>query len=768
MIPSVFEAASHSQAAVTLAASGLGVDSWIDLRRTPLREGGRRSKLSIIILILKYGWSLVTSNPLPSPAARASHPPRTEFGRAPEPGGEDHGWQPLALSTGGCALLGLMGAGTHAFLDLPALALVFYSLAYLAGGWEAARAALRALGRGTLEVDLLMVTAAGGAAFLGHWAEGAILLFLFSLGNTLETFAFGRTRRSIRSLMALRPDSAMKVEGGVEREVPIEILMPEDLVRVRPGERLPVDGVVVGGESPVDESTLTGEAVPLRKRAGDEVFAGTLNGSGTLDVRVTRRAGETTLARVIRMVEEARDAKAPAQSWIESAESTYAGVVLAGAALAVLLPITVLGWGFDQAFYRAMTLLVVASPCALVISIPATIVSAVANGARNGILFKGGVHLDALAGVKVIAFDKTGTLTQGRPEVAGFFHLLRGGGPGEVLVSPEVAAVMVRLPAMVCPVMDSAPPARGHCPGLLPEDEDFLRLVAGLESRSEHHVAQAILRAVEALGLTLPEPRSFESYPGRGIEGRVEGIHLLVGRREWVEERVGAPTPPILLDWAEGGERETFSPVFVAADGFHAGILVIADQPRVGARESLQALRALGIREVAMITGDHPRTARAIADQLGVDRVYAKLLPDEKSRALERLREEFGPVAMVGDGVNDAPALATADVGIALGAAGTDVALETADVVLMGDDLGGIPYARMLSLRARRIVLQNLVFASGVLVTLVALALMGSISLPAGVVGHEGSTILVVLNGLRLLRGRRQPPMGQTPSGLES
>ena len=676
---------------------------------------------------------------------------------APRPSGENGSpsWVSLALSTGACALFGISGAVTGAIWGHPSLSLGFYVVSYLAGGWEATWEALRALRKASLEVDLLMVIAAAGAAFLGHWAEGAILLFLFSLGNTLETFAFGRTRRSIQGLMALRPESAARLDGDGETQVSIEALTPGDTIRVRPGDRIPLDGTVSAGESPVDESTLTGEAVPLRKKIGDEVFAGTLNGSGTLDIHVTRKAEETTLARVIRMVEEAREARAPAQSWIERTESTYAGVVILGAMIAVVLPMAAFGWGFDEAFYRAMTLLVVASPCALVISIPATIVSAVSNGARNGILIKGGAHLDALAGVKVVAFDKTGTLTQGRPEVAGFFHLLKGDEPGEVMVSPEVSAIMTRLPSRICPVVDPAEGPRGHCPGLSPEDEDFLRLVAGLESRSEHHVAQAILRAVEALGLTVPEPRSFESSPGRGITGTVEGIHLVIGRKEWVEEHMGSPVPDLLLRWSEGGGREAASPIFVAADGAHVGTLVIADQPRVGARETLDALRRTGVSEIAMITGDNARTARAIADLIGIDRVHAKLLPDEKSLALEELRREFGPVAMIGDGVNDAPALATADVGIALGVAGTDVALETADLVVMGDDLGGIPYARTLSLKARRVVLQNLVFSSGVILTLVTLALMGSISLPAGVVGHEGSTIVVIFNGLRLLRGQK-------------
>lgn len=652
-------------------------------------------------------------------------------------------------------MAGILGAVAQVILQWPLAALILYSLAYVSGGWEATREAVRAILRGRLEVDLLMILAAGGAAFLGHWAEGAVLLFLFSLGNALESFAFGRTRRSIRALMDLRPEDASRIVEDQEERVAISALRPGDLVRVRPGERIPVDGRVEVGESPVDESTLTGEAVPLRKRVGDEVFAGTLNGSGALDVEVTRLSDDTTLARVIRMVEDAREARAPAQSWIERVEGTYAGVVLVGALVAVAVPMVFLEWGFDEAFYRAMTLLVVASPCALVISIPATIVSAVSNGARNGVLFKGGAHLDALAGVKVLAFDKTGTLTQGRPELAGFFHLLRGEGTDGVEVSPEISAILTTLPSLQSSALAKEPAARGRCPGLFPEDEDFLSLVAGLEAKSEHHVAQAILRAVAAMGLYIPEVVGFESFPGQGVEGSVRGVRLTVGRKEWVEERVGQPVPALLQGWVAEGERRVASPVFVGADGAHIGTLVISDQPRMGAREAIQSLRGEGVGHVVMITGDDQASAASVSGQVGVDRYFAALLPPEKSRVLADLREEFGPVAMVGDGVNDAPALASADVGIALGGAGTDVALETADIVVMGDDLGGIPYARMLSRRARRIVLQNLIFASGVILVLVVLAITGKVNLPAGVIGHEGSTIVVVFNGLRLLRTQR-------------
>jgi len=646
-----------------------------------------------------------------------------------------------------CAAAGVGAAALEILAGRPDLALPLYILAYITGGWETAREAVRALLRLRMDVDLLMLLAAAGAAVLGHWAEGVVLLFHFSLGNALEAFAFGRSRRSIDALVALRPAEASLLRGdGSEESVPLEAIRPGDRVRVRPGERMPVDGRVLAGLSYVDESTLTGEAVPVRKETGSDVFAGTLNGGGALDVEVTRAAEDTTLARVIRLVEEAREAKAPAQSWLERVEGRYAATVILAAGVAVVLPVGLLGWSFSEAFYRAMTLLVVASPCALVISIPATIVSAVSNGARRGILFKGGAHLDALAGVKVVAFDKTGTLTRGRPELAGFFHLYT--------LEPALAAGPGGDGAGVHYIRPRIPEEgfRGRCPGLYPEDEYFLRLVAGVESRSEHHLARAILDTVEALGLPIPTPTEFHAHPGQGVEGRVDGIPVYVGRRDWVEERTGRPVPRVLVDWVQEDSRVAATPVFVATDEGPVGALVVADRPREGVRDVVRRLHEQGVRHVVMLTGDHPEPARAIAEEVGIDRVLSELLPEEKSTALEALREELGPVAMVGDGVNDAPALAVADVGIALGAAGTDVALETADVVVMGDDLNGVPYALELSRRARRIVLQNLVFASGVLVVLVALALVGRMTLSLGVLGHEGSTIVVVFNGLRLLR----------------
>lgn len=620
-------------------------------------------------------------------------------------------WLHEAISAALCGTATLLGwiLASMGFTTGAGIAL---AVAFGAGGWEATLRSGRALLRVEVDVDLLMVLAAGGAALVGHPLEGAILLFLFSTGNALETYAFTRTRRSIEGLMELRPEDAAVVEAdGSERRGAVAELEPGQIVRVRPGDRIPVDGTVVEGASRVDESTLTGEPVPVAKGVGDDVFAGTLNAGGSLDLRVSRRADDTALARVIRLVEEARETQAPTQSWIEAVEGRYAVAVIAASVLAALVPWLALGWTLDASLYRAMTLLVVASPCALVISIPATIVSAVANGAQRGVLFKGGAHLDALAEVKVLALDKTGTLTVGRPRFVG------------------------SMPVGV-------------------EADTLLRLVAGAEARSEHPLGEAVVRAFEEEGGRLPEVVDFESVTARGVRAVVEGREVRVGRRAWIEEHVGSPLPENVAAWAADRGHDAATPVFAAVDGRHAGALAVADTPRADVADSLQRLRAAGVEHLVMLTGDDRRTAEAVARAVGVADVRAGLMPEDKTRILEELRAAYGPVAMVGDGVNDAPALASADVGIAVGAAGSDVALETADVVLMGDDLGGLVHGVDLARRARRVVRQNLVFAGGVMAVLVILAVTGRIGLTTGVVGHEGSTLVVVLNGLRLLRVR--------------
>ncbi len=616
----------------------------------------------------------------------------------------------LQVASTAIALAGTLAGWLAPHVGLPVAALPALVLAYVAAGWNPAVRAFGALRCGELDVDVLMLLAAAGAATVGHWLEGAVLLFLFSLGNTLETFAFKRTRRSIEALVELRPETALRLEEGQEHSVAVELLQPGDVVRVRPGDRLPVDGVVVAGSSAVDESTLTGESVPVAKEAEALVFAGTLNGSGSLDIRMTRPADDTALARIIDMVEEAREARAPTQSWIEAVEGRYAAGVIVAAGLAILIPWLAMGWTFDDAFYRAMTLLVVASPCALVISIPATIVSAVSNGARHGILFKGGAHLDALSTVTTFALDKTGTITVGRPEVVGVYPLASG---------PDA-------------------------------ERSLLTRVAGAEARSEHHLGAAIVKAAEHAGITIPEPEDFDSAVGRGVVATVEGVRVRAGRRGWIEEGLGFPVDASLLATLER-THPTATQVHVAVGDGYAGAFAIQDHPRDGADRAIQALGDAGIDRIVMLTGDARETAEAIAHGLGIHEVHAGLAPDEKRRILTELQKR-GPVAMVGDGVNDAPALAIADVGLAIGVAGTDVALETADVVVMGEELGTLARAVRLSRRTRRIVRQNLAFSIGMMAVLVVAALMGWIGLTAGVIGHEGSTIVVVFNGLRLLR----------------
>ncbi len=600
------------------------------------------------------------------------------------------------------------------------VAIALYVVSYVAGGYEGTLAALSALRRGALDIDFLMIAAALGAAYLGDWAEGATLLFLFSLAEALETFAMDRTRHAIEKLMELRPNVALVRRDGKEVAVPVEEVAVGEVVVVRPGEAIPLDGVVEEGMSAVDQSPITGESVPVTKKPGDKVFAGTINSEGSLVIRVTKRAADSTLARIIQLVEEAQSERAPMQRFLDRFSQPYATAVVVGVLAYLGVGYWVFGMPFADVFYKAMTLLVVASPCALVISTPASILSAVAAGARNGVLFKGGAHLENMARIRVVAFDKTGTLTYGKPQVT---HVV---------------------------------PAPGF------REEDVLRLAAAVERRSEHPLARAIVRLAESRNIPVDEPEDFRALVGRGVRGRVNGQHVYIGNGRLLNE-LGTPVPPDLKAMAERLHAEGRTVVWVVNEQV-VGILAVADVVRPQAASTIRELRALGVKKIIMLTGDHRQVAESIAQQLGVDEVYAELLPEDKVRIVKTLVEQ-DPTAMVGDGINDAPALALATVGVAMGAAGTDVALETADVVLMADDLTKLPFALDLSRRARRIVYQNLGIAVGVMVVLVVTTLTVGISLPLGVVGHEGSTLVVVLNGLRMLRTKshHQEPSLSTP-----
>jgi len=587
----------------------------------------------------------------------------------------------------------------------PSIVLLLNITSYAAGGLFGAKTALESLfNQHKLDVDMLMVLAALGAASVGQWREGAMLLFLFSLSNVLQDYAIGRSRSAIKSLFKLYPQEAKVKRGETAVIVPIGDIVIGDMILIEPGERIPVDGIVRGGRSAVDQSPITGESMPVEKAVGDKVFAGTLNKQGALDVEATQPAANTTLSRIIKLVEEAQDSKAPTERFLDTFEQYYAAFVIAATALFIILPPLLLNADFQTNFYRAMVLMTVASPCALVISVPASFISAIAAGARRGVLFKGGAYLEALATIKAIAFDKTGTLTAGNPAVTDLIPLNN-----------------------------------------MSEDE-MLRLVAAAESRSEHPLAKAMVKAAETRKLSLPPVTDFEAIAGKGVRTVVAGEEITIGSPTFMEERFGALSSEI------NTQRETLESdgktVMLARQGdTWLGLIALADQLRPESIDVIRRLQANGI-EVAMLTGDNARVAQSIAAQLGIKRVYAGLMPEDKVTAIKALEAEVGATAMVGDGVNDAPALATAAVGIAMGAAGTDVALETADLVLMGDKLDLIDYAIGLSKKARRVVWQNIIFALFVIFILVLGAFVINLPLPLGVLGHEGSTVIVVLNGL--------------------
>lgn len=593
----------------------------------------------------------------------------------------------------------------------PDLIAFFYVVAYLSGGYYGLIDGLKVLRERRLDVNLLMIFAALGAALIGQPAEGAALLFLFSLSNTLQSFAMDRSRKAIEKLLDLRPQQAMVRRGSRVVSTPVEKLIVGDIVLVRPGERFPIDGEIINGTSTADQSTITGESIPVNKEPGHPVYAGTLNGNGALEIRVTRLAKDTTLAKIVSLVEEAQGSKAKTQRMLDNFEQVYAVLVLLGAVLLVFIPTFLLQETFYPTFYRAMTWLVVASPCALVISTPASILSAIANGARRGILFKGGVYLEQAASIKVVAFDKTGTLTTGDPTLTA------------LLPSPGVT------------------------------EEYLLRLAAAAESRSEHPLASAIVHAAQRQRIDLPQALQFQAIPGQGVEANVEGKTVWIGNERLFMEK-GMPLPDEIADQVQLIESDGQTVMIVKAEETWLGILAVADTLREDAADLVAALKRQGVEHVIMLTGDNEQVAANIAARSGVDEYKAGLLPQDKVQILKDLRQKYGVTAMVGDGVNDAPALATADIGIAMGGAGTDVALETADVVLMGDNLKNLPYAIGLARKARRTVWQNLAFSMGVIILLVLTTFGAYLPLPMGVVGHEGSTVLVVLNGLRLLAYR--------------
>jgi len=660
------------------------------------------------------------------------------------------------------------------------VALLLLPAAYVIGGYESAREGLTTLFKEKeLDVDLLMIVAAIGAASLGLWRreyhliiDGAILILIFAISGALEGYAMQRTERSIRSLMSLTPDTARVLLQGREEEVSISQLKVGDEIVVKPGELIPTDGIIVSGYSTINQAAITGESLPVEKTVGAEVFAGTLNGYGALQIKVHKPAQSSLIVRVIRLVEQAKTQAPPSQEFIDRFEKGYAKVIVVSGILLATLPPFLWGWDWETTIYRALTFLVVASPCALMAAIMPTLLSGIANGARQGILFKNGAQLEKIGKVRAIAFDKTGTLTIGQVQVF------------QVITNSKYTQA------------------------------DVLKAAASIESSSEHPIGKAIVEA--AADLNWVGAVGVQAIPGQGIVGIVKEQQVIVGNVTFLQQYV-TNLPEELQQMAQCLEQEGKTVVWVAGEedagtrghgdagtrkevGAEAsfasnfggygeklerrlpllqtsedtgnlsqtlfasprlpvpasyqvmGIIAIADEVRVQAAATISRLKKLGVEQIVMLTGDNQETANSVAKAVGIDRVYAQLLPEDKLDVIRRLQQKYQTVAMVGDGINDAPALAQASVGIAMGGAGSDVALETADIILMADKLEKIAVAIHLGRRSQLIVKQNIVIALGFIVLLLVGNFLGNINLPIGVIGHEGSTVLVTLSGLRLLK----------------
>jgi Cd2+/Zn2+-exporting ATPase len=633
---------------------------------------------------------------------------RLEGETAPSPAfWERHGRLVTAVISGvSLAVAGLLilrGVGDR--ITVPLLA-----ISAMAGGWFIAPRGLRAARRGVLDMNFLMSIAAIGAAAIGKWGEGASAMFLFSLAQMLEVYSMDRARNAIRALMNLSPPEATVRREGREETVPVDQVLLGEVIVVRPGQRLPLDGAVVSGRSAVNQAPITGESIPVDKEPGSEVFAGSINAQGLLEVRVTKLVADTTLARIIHAVEEAQATRAPSQSFVDQFSRIYTPAVVALAMLVFLVP-PLAGFGaWNTWFYRALTMLVIACPCALVISTPVSIVSGLAAAARGGVLIKGGIHLENAGKVTTVAFDKTGTLTRGRPVVADVIPLELS----------DANAVLI--------------------------------LAAALERGSEHPLAQAIVRETEHRGLTIPSIADFEALPGRGIRGRVNGQMLHLGN-ERLSHEMGACTPESEAG-LRGAELQGQTAVLLFSDSQPLGIVTLADEIRPEAAAALRSLRWAGVRRIVMLTGDNVETAEAVSQRLGIDDLRAELMPDEKVDIVRQLEASGQRVAFVGDGVNDAPALAAATVGIAMGAAGTDVALETADIALMSDDLSHLPFAIAISRKTSAIIKQNIVFSISIKAVFIVLALIGWATLWMAVAADMGASLAVIINGLRTLRIR--------------
>ncbi|MBI3004315.1 MAG: cadmium-translocating P-type ATPase [Ignavibacteriales bacterium] len=599
------------------------------------------------------------------------------------------------------------------FLDAaPIISSGLFLISIVFGGWQVGIKAFKAVKNFSLDMNFLMTAAVIGAVAIGEHAEGAAVMLLFALSLLLESLSMEKTRNAVHSLMKLSPTTATVKRGTIESVVAVESVGVGEVIVLRPGERIPLDGEVVGGFSTVDQSAITGESVPVVKKTGSTVFAGSLNQRGTLDVRATKRASDSTIARIVHLVEEAESQKAPSQTFVEKFARSYTPAVFLLAVCIALVPPLMFQQEFGEWFYRALVLLVIACPCALVISTPVTIISALTNAARNGLLIKGGKHLERLAVVDAVAFDKTGTLTEGNVAVV------------DVISFDSISA------------------------------QEITKIAAAVELRSEHHLAGALLRYAEQQRIALDDLAvdHFESVPGKGVRATVNQKNFTLGNHQFAEElKVCSPRVEEILAELEAKGQTA---IILADERQALGVISVADRIRTESTSALESLRKLGVRESILLTGDNRGTAQRVSAQLGFDTVEAELLPEDKLSLIRKLKSRYKTVSMIGDGVNDAPALAMSDVGIAMGGIGSDTTLETADIVLMSDDLSKVPYGVSLARKTLRIVKQNIMFALAVKAIFLVLGVFGLTSLWLAILADDGATLLVVLNGMRVLRSR--------------
>ncbi|WP_342539601.1 heavy metal translocating P-type ATPase [Sporosarcina sp. FSL K6-1540] len=586
-------------------------------------------------------------------------------------------------------------------------AIALFAIAIVIGGTSIFKTGLRNLVRFEFDMKTLMTIAIIGAAIIGEWREGAVVVFLFAVSEALEAYSMNKARQSIRQLMDIAPPSALVKRGETFMELPTEDIIVGDILIVKPGQKIAMDGAVLTGSSTVNQAAITGESIPVQKKSGDNVFAGTLNEEGALEVTVTKLVGDTTIAKIIHLVEDAQAEKAPSQKFVDKFAKYYTPAIIVIAILVAIIP-PLLGGDWNAWIYQGLAVLVVGCPCALVVSTPVAIVTAIGNAARQGVLIKGGIHLEETGRLDVIAFDKTGTLTKGYPEVTDF------------IVGKEIA------------------------------QEQLLSAIAAVESMSQHPLAKAVVDYAHQHGAQKVAVSNFQSVTGKGAYAEIDGMTTYIGSLSWAQELSSLPED--ILQQAASLQRQGKSVMAIVTGTDFSGLLAVADPIRAESRDVLEQLKSIGIRHTVMLTGDHQVTAEAIAAELGVTDVRAGLMPEDKLTAIKQLSDEYGRVAMVGDGINDAPALAAASVGIAMGGAGTDAALETADIALMADDLGKLPYTMKLSRKTLRIIKENIMFALGLKIIALLLIIPGWLTLWIAIFADMGATLLVVLNSLRLLR----------------